>query len=126
VKALLLPEGSTPAQVGEALAVLENVFGNLKEAERLQHRVKRIGDNLEEFESKASQLVTAIAPSLATLAPQAAVAELHARYVQAGKAETERDTLETQNATDELAIVSCGGRVQAAEATLCNLRQVAC
>ena len=126
VKALLLPEGSTPAQVGEALAVLENVLGSLKEAERLQHRVKRIGDNIEEFESKASRLVTAIAPSLAALAPQAAVAELHARYVQAGKAETERDTLETQNAADELAIVSCRGRVQAAAATLCNLRQVAC
>jgi len=61
VKALLLPEGSTPAQIGEALAVLENVFGHLKEAERLQHRVKRIGDNVEEFESKASRLVTAIA-----------------------------------------------------------------
>ena len=123
VKTLLLPEVSTPAQVGEALAVLENVFGNLKEAERLQHRVKRIGDNIEEFESRASRLVTAIAPSLAALAPQAAAAELHARYVQAGKAETERNTLETQSATDELAIVSCRGRVQAAEATLCNLRQ---
>ncbi len=72
VKALLLPEGSTPAHVGEALAVLENVFGNLKEAERLQHRIKRIGDNIEEFESRASRLVTAIAPSLAALAPQAA------------------------------------------------------
>ena len=125
VKALLLPEGSTPAQVGEALAVLENVFGNLKEAERLQHRVKRIGDNIEEFESKASRLVTAIAPSLAALAPQAAAAELHARYVQAGKAETERDTLETQNAADDLAIVSCRGRVEAAAATLCNLRELA-
>ena len=125
VKALLLPEGSTPAQIGEALAVLENVFGHLKEAERLQHRVKRIGDNVEEFESKASRLVTAIAPSLAALAPQGAAAELHARYVQAGKAETERDTLETQNATDDLAIVSCRGRVQAAAATLDNLRQLA-
>ena len=100
--ALLLPEGSTPAQVGEALAVLEKIFEDLKEAERLQHRVKRMGDNIEEFESKASRLVTAIAPSLAALAPQAAAGELHARYVQAGKAETERDTLETQNAADDL------------------------
>jgi len=126
VKELLLPEGSTPAQVGEALAVLENVFGRLKEAELLQHRVKRIGDNMEEFEHKASRLVAAIDPSLAAVAPQAAAAELHARYVQAGKAERERDTLETQHATDELAVVSCRGRVQAAAATLHHLRQLAC
>jgi uncharacterized protein YhaN len=125
VKALLLPEGSTPAQVGEALAVLEKVLENLKEAERLQHRVTRIGDNIEEFESKASRLVTAIAPSLAALPRQAAAGELHTRYVQAGKAETERDTLETQNAADGLVIVTCRGRVEAAAATLCKLRELA-
>jgi uncharacterized protein YhaN len=125
VKALLLPEGSTPVQVGEALAVLENVFGHLKEAEHLQHRVKRMGDNIDEFEAKASRLIAAIAPSLAALAPQAAAVELHAQYVQAGKAETERATLETQNATDERAIVSYRGRVDAATATLDNLRQLA-
>ena len=125
VTALLLPEGSTPAQVGEALAVLESVFGNLKEAERLQHRIKRIGENIEEFESKTSRLVAGIAPSLAVVAPQVAAAELHARYVQAGKAETERDALEIQNAADELAIVNCRGRVQAAAATLENLKQLA-
>ena len=125
VKALLLPEGSTPALVGEALAVLENVFGHLKEAERLQHRVKRIGDNTEEFESKTSRLVAAIAPTLASLTPQAAAAELHARYVETGKAETERNTLETQNAADELTIASCKGRAQVATATLDTLRQLA-
>ena len=125
VKALLLPEGSTPAQVGEALAVLENVFGHLKKAEDLEHRVKRIGDNIDEFEAKASRLVAAIAPSLAALAPQAAAVELHAQYVQAGKGETERATLETQNATDERAIVSYKAKVDAATATLDNLKRLA-
>lgn len=125
VKALLLPEGTTPTQVGEALAVLENVFGHLKKAEDLEHRVKRIGDNIDEFEAKASRLVAAIAPSLATLAPQAAAVELHAQYVQAGKGETERATLEAQNATDELAIVNYKGKVDAARATLDNLKRLA-
>jgi len=126
VKALLLPEGSTPVQVGEALAVLENVFGHLQEAERLQHRVKRIGENIAEFERKASSLIATIDPSLAALTPQAAAAELHARYVEAGKAETERLTLETQNATDSSAIAACEARAQAATATLDNLRSLAC
>jgi uncharacterized protein YhaN len=126
VKALLLPEGSTPTQVGEALAVLENVFGHLREAERLQHRVKRIGENIEEFERKASSLVAAIDASLAALTPPAAAAELHARYVEAGKAETERLTLETQNATDSSAIASSEARAQAATTTLDNLRSLAC
>lgn len=124
VKALLLLEGSTPAQVGQALAVLENVFGHLKEAESLQHRVKRIGDNIEDFESKASRLVATIDPSL-SLAPQAAAAELHARFVETGKAETQRDTLEAQNAADELVIASCRSTAQGASATLENLRQLA-
>jgi uncharacterized protein YhaN len=126
VKALRLPESSTPAQVGEALAVLENVFMHLKEAGLLQHRVKRIGDNIEAFERETSRLVEVIDPSLAAFAPQAAAAELHARSVQAAKNETERDTLENQNATDERAVASCKGRVQTAAAALDNLRQIAC
>jgi uncharacterized protein YhaN len=125
VNALLLQEGSTPAQVAQALAVLENAFGHLKEAERLQHRVKRIGDNIEEFERNTSRLVGIIDPALACLAPQAAAAELHVRYVETGKAETERNTLEAQNAADELLIASCRGKAQAAAATLEKLRQLA-
>jgi tRNA A37 methylthiotransferase MiaB len=46
-------------------------------------------------------------------------------YVQTGKAETQRDTLETQNAADELVIASCTATAEAAEATLDNLRQLA-
>lgn len=125
-KALLLPEMSTPAHVGGALAVLEKVFVHLKEAELLQHRVKRIGDNIEAFERRVSRLVEAIEPSLASLAPHATAAELHARSVQAGKDETERDTLENQNAADERAVASCTDRVQAATTTLDSLKRIAC
>lgn len=125
VRELRLSDGSGPVQVGEALAVLEKVFGHLKEAERLEHRVKRIGDNIEEFESKCSRLVTTIDPALAPLAPQASIAELHARYVEAGKAETERNTLESQNGTDQLTILSCRTKVHAASATLENLKKLA-
>jgi uncharacterized protein YhaN len=125
VKALLLPEGSTPAEVGQALAVLENVFGHLREAERLQHRVKRIGENIEQFEASTSRLVTAIDPALSTLATQAAAAELHARYVETAKAETERDTLEAQNAADELVVTDCKRIADAAMVTLDSLKQLA-
>ena len=51
--------------------------------------------------------------------------ELHAQYVQAGKGETERATLEAQNATDERAIVSYKAKVDAATATLDNLKRLA-
>ena len=46
-------------------------------------------------------------------------------HVQAGKGETERATLEAQNATDERAIVSYKAKVDAATATLDNLRRLA-
>ena len=40
VRALLMPDASTPEQVGQALDVLERVFLHLKDAHSLQHRVK--------------------------------------------------------------------------------------
>lgn len=46
VQGLLLPENSTPENVARALAVLEKVFEHLKDAERLQYRLKRIGENI--------------------------------------------------------------------------------
>lgn len=125
VKALLLPADSTPSKVGEALVVLERVFEHLKEADRLQHRVTRIGDNIEEFEKKVSRLIAAIAPPLGALAPQVAAADLHARYVEAGKAETERDTLEAENVADELLIADYSGQIEAATITLRQLRKLA-
>jgi uncharacterized protein YhaN len=124
VKALLLPESSTPAQIGQALTILESVFGHLNEAERLQHRVKRIGENIEEFETKASRLVAAIDPRLVSLAPQAAITELHERHVETGKAERERVMLESQNAAEEGVLASCRVKTQAAATTLDNLRQL--
>ena len=67
VSALLLPETSTPDQVGGALAVLEKVFDHLKDAERLQYRLRRIGDNIEQFEKGVSQLVATIDPTLGSV-----------------------------------------------------------
>ena len=55
---------SSPDQVGGALAILEKVFDHLKDAERLQYRLKRIGDNIEQFEKRVSQLVAAIDSAL--------------------------------------------------------------
>ena len=94
VSELLLPEGRTPEQVGDALAVLEKVFGHLKDAENLQHRVNRIGENIELFEKRVAVLVAATHPSLGSCSPDVAVTELHSRLVKTGKAETERKTLE--------------------------------
>ena len=51
--------------------------------------------------------------------------ELHARYVQTAKAETERDTLEAQNAADELVVTDCKRIADAAMVTLDNLKQLA-
>lgn len=84
--------------------MVERVFVHLKDAHSLQHRIKRIGDNVTDFESKASQLIATLDPSLAILSPQAAFAQLHSRCVETGKAEIERNTLEAQNSTDEATI----------------------
>src|SRR5207245_7544948 len=66
VSSLFLPDTTTPDQMAEAVSVLEKVFAHLKEAEGLQYRVKRIGDNIELFEKRASQLIAAVDPSLSS------------------------------------------------------------
>lgn len=125
VKALLLPEISTPAQARDALEVLEKVFVHLRGAEQLRHRVVRIGENIENFQGRAAKLVADLDPALAELSPQSAVAQLHSRYVDSGKADTKRDAWEAENATDELAVTDCRTKAQAALSTLTALKQLA-
>ena len=125
VSGLLLPEGRTPEQVGDSIAVLEKVFGHLKDAENLQHRVNRIGENIDLFEKRVIVLVAAIDPSLTSWSPDVAVTELNSRLVKTGKAETERETLEKQNERDEDLIAGYAGKVQRAEASLRKLMDLA-
>lgn len=125
VSALLLPAVSTPAQVGEALAVLERVFRHLNEANSMQYRVKRIGENIKEFEERVSRLVAALDPSLVSIAADAAAAQLHARYVETGKAETERSTLQAQNVSDEATVFACRARAETASRSLERLKEAA-
>ena len=119
------PKASTPDQVGEALAVLEKVFDHLKDAERLQYRLKRIGDNIEQFEKRVSQLVAAIDPSLGSVSAGVAVTQLHLRLVETGKAETQREELEAENRKDEAVMSSCISKAQMAADTLNKLKELA-
>jgi uncharacterized protein YhaN len=125
VSGLLLPEGCTPEQVGDAIAALEKVFGHLKDAENLQHRVNRIGENIDLFEKRVIVLIAAVDPSLNSWSPDVAVTELHSRLVESGKAETEREALEQQNERDEAVIAGYEGKVQRAEASLKKLMELA-
>jgi uncharacterized protein YhaN len=72
VTALLLPEASTPEEVTRALDLLEKVYVNLQIANEKQYRVGRIGENIELFEKRVSQVVSAIDPSLSALIGAAA------------------------------------------------------
>jgi len=118
VSVLLLPEPSSPDQVGGALAILEKVFDHLKDAERLQYRLTRIGDNIEQFEKGVSQLVAAIDSALGSVPAGVAVAQLHLRLVEARKAETQREELENQNSKDESGLSNCISKAQIAAETL--------
>jgi uncharacterized protein YhaN len=120
---LLLPSNRTPEQVEDAIASLEKVFGHLREVEALQHRIKRIGENIDLFESRVSRLLTVTDPSLGRHTAEAAVMQLHSRLVESGKAETERDTLEQQNSTDEKAIAGQMERMRGAESVLNRLKE---
>jgi uncharacterized protein YhaN len=125
VGALCLPETSTPDQVARALAVLEKVFHQLDEANSLQYRVKRIGDNIEAFEKRASQVVAALDPSCGSVSPDAAIKRLHSQLVELGNAETERKTLQEQTDRDRAMIAACREKALQASATLEKLKALA-
>ncbi|MBV9147057.1 MAG: AAA family ATPase, partial [Acidobacteria bacterium] len=125
VRALFLPEIATPAQVSDALIVLEKVFGHLAIADGLKHRIKRIGDNIESFEKRAAELTSTIDPALSTCSLDQAVASLHSRFVETGKADRQRETLEAQNAADESALASARTQAQNALSALEQMRALA-
>jgi uncharacterized protein YhaN len=122
---LRLPSDCAPERVSEALAALETVFAHLRDAESLQHRVDRIGQNIAAFEERVDRLLTAIDPSLKSSPARVAVTKLHQGLFESGKAETERATLAEQNRKDEQAIVNYRGKAQRAETKLQELRVLA-
>jgi uncharacterized protein YhaN len=125
VSELLLPALSTPDQVAQALIVLEKVFRHLDEANSMQYRVKRISENIKDFEDRVGRLVAALDPALSSLPANAGAAHLHARYVEIGRAETERGTLAAQSVTDEATLSSCRVRAEAASRALEMLKEMA-
>jgi uncharacterized protein YhaN len=122
---LLLPSDTTPETVSAALATLESVYGHLRDAKSLQHRVDRIGQNIDLFEKRVSILVAATDSSLASSPAGTAVTQLHQRLVESGKAETQRDAWEDQNNKDEQAIAGLHAKAQRAETSLQELRELA-
>jgi uncharacterized protein YhaN len=122
---LLLPCGAAPEAVSAALETLEAVYGHLRDAESLQHRVKRIGENIDDFERRVSILVAATDPSLASSPAGAAVTQLHQRLVESGKAATQRAAWEDQNKKDEQIIAGLHAKAQRAETSLRELKALA-
>lgn len=125
VAALLLPETSAPDQVARALAVLEQVFHQLDEANGLQYRVKRIGDNIEAFDSRVAKVVAALDPSCAAISPDTAVKQLHSCLLELRDAETERRALQEQNDRDKAMLAACRRNAQEASTALAHLKILA-
>jgi uncharacterized protein YhaN len=125
VRALALPETSSPDQVARALAVLEKVFQQLDEAKGLQYRIKRIGDNIDAFEKRASQVAVALGPLYASLASDASVRQLHSQLLELRDAGTAQKTLREQNNKDRSTLAACRERAQQASATLGKLKALA-
>jgi len=122
---LLLPEKSTPALVQKALVVLETTFENLKDAQRLIHRVDRITENIAAFEQRVSEIVAATDFSLTPLPAEAAITQLGSRLSETGNADVEKRALEAQNQRDAERITSLSSRAEAAAKILNELKQVA-
>lgn len=125
VRELLLPEVSSTKEVSVALEVLERVYSHFWKADDLEYRITKIGENIDRFEAQAKDLIQSLDPALSSLAPNTAIAELHERYLKASNAETERNTIERENAADQVALEQWQRRVVEAENTLKNLQTLA-
>jgi uncharacterized protein YhaN len=125
VKALWLPDASTPTQVARSLAVLEKVFYQLDKASSLEYRAKRIGDNIEAFEKRVAQVADALDPSWRSIAPDAAIKQLHSQLAELNTAERERRTLLDEIERDRRTLDACREKGQRACAVLERLKTLA-
>jgi uncharacterized protein YhaN len=125
VKALWLLEISTPAQVARSLAVLEKVFHQLDKASGLEYRVKRIGDNIEAFETRVAQLANTLDLSCSSVSADAVIKHLHSQLVEFSNAEALRKTLQEQNDKDQRTLAACRKNALQASAILEKLKILA-
>jgi uncharacterized protein YhaN len=125
VKALRLAEASTPSRVARALVVLEKVFHQLDKASSLEYRIKRIGDNIEAFETRVTQLADALDPSCRSIPSDLAIIQLHAQLAELNKAEGQRRTLQDEIARDREMFAGWSEKAQQASYTLEKLQALA-
>lgn len=125
VGALLLPESTTPEHAGKALDILEKVFSHVKDADNLTHRIKRMSENIREFENDALQLASQLDHSLASLAPDQITAKLHDRINEYSNAETVRREVELQRIADDKSLKEQLVNAEHARTSLTKLMETA-
>jgi len=94
-----LGAGTSPAEVRQILETLRELFGKLKDAERLERRIAGLDRDAERFRAEVRALAAHVAPRLAGRAAEQAmpvVIELHALLTQARAQEARRAELVRQ------------------------------
>jgi uncharacterized protein YhaN len=106
---------ATPEQAEAALQAWREVPAVVRERDNRARRVAGMIRDMEDFATKARELVTSLAPELATLPADSAVDELNARLVAARQAETLRTEGAKRVATFTQTLDDAETKVRAAE-----------
>jgi uncharacterized protein YhaN len=96
IKPLKLQGEASPAVVNVLLSDMEELFRNVDKAAHDRGRITGIKQDAEHFRTDVRDLVGHIAPDLIELAPEQAVAELHARLTKTQQDAAKLESLEGQ------------------------------
>lgn len=107
------------------IPALDEVFTNLEKHASEEHRVVTISQDIDAFKSAVADLVRATDPSITSLQPDVAVAELSRRLNKMRDAEARRSQNDKEIRRDKENIEKLQGKSALAELKMASLRQEA-
>ena len=118
VKPIGLDADAIPAQANAVMEDLNSLFDKLKEANIFQKRIHGINRDTDEFTTKVTGLVDAVAKDLKDLPAGEAALELNSRLTLARTAQSQRQTLKKQLKQEKNRMDKAVGRITEIESRL--------
>ena len=118
VKPIGLDADAIPAQANAVMEDLNSLFDKLKEANIFQKRIHGINRDTDEFTTKVTGLVDAVAKDLKDLPAGEAALELNSRLTLARTAQSQRQTLKKQLKQEKNRMDKAVGRITEIETRL--------
>mgnify|MGYP002622958002 FL=1 len=125
VAALGLNEKSSTSEATAVIEQVDELFGLVREAGELQNRIDGIDRDAAAFEQSVKDLFEQVDRKLLDLPPPRAISDLSDRLRAATEAQTKRESLQEQLATEKLELAAAESAIKQWEADIAQLCELA-